>query len=106
MDKYQPIKYIIENKIVEGLINDYMVESQFKDDLTQEVYMILLDHNQKKLQEIIDKKQIRFYTARIISNQYFSKTSKFYRIYKKPLLLKETLKPILDEEEGDKDTED
>ena len=62
MDKFKPIKYIIENKIVEGLINDYLIDS-FKDDLIQEVYMVLLEHNQSKLQHLIDKNQIRFYIA-------------------------------------------
>ncbi|MBQ3414534.1 MAG: hypothetical protein IJH39_04135 [Clostridia bacterium] len=101
--KYNPVQYIAINKIVEGLIKDYMVETEYKDDLTQEVYLILLTHNQKMLQKIIEKNQIRFYIARIIRNQYFSNTSAFYRKYKKPKLNKETLKPILDMEEGNDD---
>ena len=105
MDKYKPIKYIIENKIVEGLINDYLIDS-FKDDLIQEVYMVLLEHNQSKLQHLIDKKQIRFYIARIIKNMYFSSSSNFYRSYKRPLLLNQGLQLIIDKDNGEKETED
>ena len=102
-NKYKPVQYIIDNKIIEGLIRDYSVDYQFRDDLTQEIYMILLDSDQAKLQDIINKKQIRFYVARILRNQFYSSTSPFYKQYKKPLLLKETLKPILDMENGNDD---
>lgn len=102
MDKYKPIKYIIENKIVEGLINDYLIDS-FKDDLIQEVYMVLLEHNQSKLQQLIDKKQIRFYIARIIKNMYFSSSSNFYRMYKRSFLLKDSFQNLLNKEDGDDD---
>lgn len=104
MDKFDPVTYIIDNKLVEGLVNDYMIDA-FKDDIIQETYLILLEHNQKKLQQLIDKKQIRFYIARIISNQYFSSSSNFYRKYKRPLLLNQTLKPILDLENGEEETD-
>lgn len=105
MDKYKPIKYIIDNKIVEGLINDYLIDS-FKDDLIQEVYMVLLEHNQSKLQQLIDKKQIRFYIARIIKNMYFSSSSNFYRMYKRPLLLNQGLQLIIDKDNGEKEPEE
>ena len=105
-DDFKPVEYIANNKIVEGLVHDYMVESDFADDLIQETYMILLDYNQTKLQQLIDKGHIRFYVARIVRNQYFSNTSNFYRKYKRPLLLKESLRPILDNEEGKEESED
>ena len=98
-----PVKYIAENRIVEKLADDYMVESFYKDDLIQEIYMILLTYNPQTLQTIIDKKQIRFFVARILHNQYFSKTSDFFRKYKRPVINKETLKTILDNEEGQED---
>ena len=103
--KYSPVQYIVDNKIVESLVKDYMVELQFKDDLIQEIYIILLTSKQDKLKELIQKNQIRFYIARLIKNQYFSKTSSFYRTYKRPLLNKETLKNILDKEEGNDEEE-
>ena len=102
----KPVEYIAKNKIVETLVRDYMVDYCFRDDLIQEVYLILLQYNQSKLQEIIDKGQIKFFVARIVHNQFFSVTSTFYRKYKKPLLNKETLKQILDNENGEEQEEE
>lgn len=101
-----PVEYIANNKIVEILIRDYMVDYCFRDDLTQEIYLILLQYNQSKLQQLIDKGQIKFFVARIIHNQFFSTTSTFYRQYKKPLLNKETLKQIIDNENGNETEEE
>lgn len=103
---YEVVEYIIENKIVETLVRDYKVENEFKDDLIQETYLILLNYDQNKLKQLIENKHIKFYIARIIKNQYFSKSCEFFRKFKRPLLLKETLQPILDNEEGEPDEED
>lgn len=103
---YEAVEYIIENKIVETLIRDYKIENEFKDDLMQETYLILLSYDQDKLHQLIEKNQIKFYIARIIKNQYFSKSCEFFRRYKRPLLLKDTLNNILEKEEGEPDEED
>ena len=39
--------------------------------------------DQIRLREIIDKKQMTFYSLRVIMNQYHSKTSRYYYKYKK-----------------------
>lgn len=101
MGKYPAIEYIAKNRIIEGLMRDYSVDLQYRDDLLQEIYLILLDYDQQKLLDIIEKKQIRFFTARILRNQFYSKTSAFYRKYKKPVLNKETLQPIIDNENAE-----
>lgn len=100
-NKYKPIEYIAENHIIETLMRDYSVDLDYRDDLLQEIYLILLDYDQTKLQNLIDKKQIKFFVARILKNQFYSCTSNFYRKYKKPILNKETLKSILDKEDKD-----
>jgi hypothetical protein len=65
------------------------VESEYYDDLCQEVYFILCTgYTEEKLQEAIAKKQINFIITSIMKNQWFSKTSPFYRQYKKPNLKK------------------
>ena len=40
-------------------------------------------YTEEKLQEAIDKKQINFIITSIMKNQWFSKSSPFYRTYKK-----------------------
>jgi hypothetical protein len=65
------------------------VDTDYFDDLCQEVYFILCTgYTEEKLQEAIDKKQINFIITSIMKNQWFSKTSPFYRQYKKPNLKK------------------
>ena len=60
------------------------VETDYFDDLCQEVYFILITgYTEEKLQEAIDKKQINFIITSIMKNQWYSKTSPFYRKYKK-----------------------
>ena len=82
-----PIEQIGESKLVETIARNMRVESEYYDDLCQEVYFILLTgYTEEKLQEAIDKKQINFIITSIMKNQWYSKTSPFYRQYKKPKL--------------------
>ena len=80
----EPLEYIVEHNIVGGIANNMKVDSDYIDDLCQEVYLILLTgYTTEKLQEAIDNNQIKFIIASILKNQWFSKTSPFYRQYKK-----------------------
>lgn len=80
-----PIEFLGEKKIVETIARNMRVESDYFDDLCQEVYYILITgYTEEKLQEAIDKKQINFIITKIMKNQWFSATSPFYRTYKKP----------------------
>ena len=80
-----PIEQIGNEKLVETIARNMRVETDYFDDLCQEVYIILLTgYTEEKLQEAIDKKQINFIITSIMKNQWFSKSSPFYRTYKKP----------------------
>jgi len=57
--------------------NDY----DLVDDLLNECLLIFIQH--KKAEELILKGQAKFFFIRIVLNQYRSKTSDFYRKYKK-----------------------
>lgn len=82
-----PIEQIGNEKLVETIARNMRVETDYFDDLCQEVYIILLTgYTEEKLQEAIDKKQINFIITSIMKNQWFSKSSPFYRQYKKPKL--------------------
>lgn len=74
---------IANEKLIEILIDKYNVKPLYKQDLAQDVFLIILSKPETMLQELYDNKQLNFYLARIISNQYFSKTSKFFKDYKK-----------------------
>ena len=53
------------------------------DDLLSFVIEELYKCDQDRINEIIEKKQMTFYIARVIINQYYSKTSRYYYKYKK-----------------------
>ena len=54
-----------------------------KDDLLSFVIEELYKCDQIRLNEIIEKKHITFYIARVMVNQYHSKTSRYYYKYNK-----------------------
>ena len=62
--------YEIALKITKG--ND--LDAQ---DLTQEVYIIMLEYNQEKLQTIYDNGHLKFWVARVMLNQYLRSSSPF-----------------------------
>lgn len=81
----KPINYISKYQIVEEIINNLPIPAIYKQDLIQEIYLILLEYNEDKLKYLIDNNMIKFFISRIITNNFYSKTSPFYKKYVKPL---------------------
>lgn len=77
------IKEIYEENIVKDIIANMRVKSNDIDDLEQEIYMILLEYNKDRIIEMYKKNQLRYFIVGIISRQYNSKTSPFYKKFKK-----------------------
>lgn len=96
------VEQILDAGYVEDIISNIGVDPDFKDDLVQDIYVILLEYDQTLLQELVNKKQIKFFISRIITNQYCSKTSPFYKQYKKPLVNKvQTIEQLIEDEDKD-----
>lgn len=74
---------LYEKKIVKDIIRNMQVAEQDADDLEQEIYTILLEYDSNKIIEMYSKKQLKFFLVGVIQRQYFSKTSPFYKKYKK-----------------------
>ena len=82
--KYEIIEELAREKIVEKFVHNAAKTSAPElDDLAQDIYLILLQMEEEKLVSLYEKKQLSFWVARIIMNQYFSVTSPFYTKYKK-----------------------
>lgn len=77
------VSKIYASGVIDELLKNMGVKENDADDLKQELAIILLEYNQEKLKMMYDKKQIKFFLVRVIQFQYFSKTSPFYKKYKK-----------------------
>lgn len=77
------ITELYRNNIVKGLIKNMQVNQLDIDDLEQEIYMILLEYNKDKIIDMYKNKQLKFFIVNIIQKQYYSKTSPYYKKYKK-----------------------
>lgn len=83
LTKYEIIDTIAKQKMVEGIIHNVAGYEDTLNDLAQEIYIDLLSKDEDKLIEMYDNKQLKFYIARIVTNNIFSKTSPYYTTYKK-----------------------
>ena len=77
------IEKIAEDKLVEDLVREIgRSESDFNlDDLIQDIYLDLWTKKDKVNE--IPENQIRYYIARIVINNIHSRTSPYYKTYKK-----------------------
>lgn len=71
--------------LVEDIARNIRVTSDYYDDFVQETYVTLLEYDNTKLNEIFDKKQIKYFVVRIMLNNWNSTTSPFYCKYKRSL---------------------
>lgn len=53
------------------------------EDLCQMVYETLLSYPEEKICGLAERGQLRWFTARIVTNQYRSTRSEFYKLYRK-----------------------
>jgi hypothetical protein len=93
------IEKIAKKKLVEKCINRISPSTPHKDDLIQEIYLILC--LKWEAIEAIPDNEISYYISRIVCNQVKSNTSPYYYKYIKWDLNKTTL-----EVEGIEDEED
>ena len=79
------IETLAQEKRVEALVENIAHHSLTADlkDLCQMVYMILLEYDEVKLQDLWVNAQMNFFLVRIILNQYRSSNSPFHTIFRK-----------------------
>lgn len=84
-DKETIIETLAKDSRVEALVENIAHHSLTADlkDLCQMVYLILLEYDESKLQDLWENDQINFFIARIILNQYRSSNSPFHAIFRK-----------------------
>ena len=81
--KNKIIEDIYKSKVIDNLLKNMGVSANDVDDLKQEIAVILLEYDEKKIIEMYEKKQLKYFIVQIIKYQYFSNTSPYYKKYKK-----------------------
>lgn len=81
--KNQIITDIHNSGLLVELCTNMGVKANDIDDLIQEIYLIIAEYDEDRIVEMWEKSQLKFFLVRVISNQYFSKNSPFYKKYKK-----------------------
>ena len=85
VDKMTIIETLAKERRVEAMVENIAHQTLTADlkDLCQMVYLILLEYDESKLQDLWENEQINFFLARIIINQYRSSNSPFHTIFRK-----------------------
>lgn len=98
--KAEIVETLARERRVEAMIQNIAHQSLSADleDLSQMVYLILLEYDESKLQDLWMNKQINFFLARIIVNQYRSTNSPFYTLFRKFRLMIDESVLLRDEE--------
>lgn len=85
MDRNSIVNEIAKGKMVESMVQNIAHQSLTADlkDLSQMVYLILLEYDEAKLQDLWVNKQMPYFLARIIINQFRSSNSPYHTIFRK-----------------------
>ena len=85
MNKVEIVAESASGKMVEAMVQNIAHQSLTPDlkDLSQMVYLILLEYDEQKLQDLWANNQMSFFLARIIINQFRSSNSPFHTIFRK-----------------------
>ena len=85
MGKTEIVASLAEERRVETLVENIAHHALTSDlkDLCQMVYLILLEYDEAKIQDLWNNGQINFFLARIIVNQYRSSNSPFHMIFRR-----------------------
>lgn len=74
---------IAEDEIVEIICKNLQINPEKYEDFVQEIYLILLEYDEDKIKFMYDNGQLNFFITKVIKNQWFSKTSPYYKKYRK-----------------------
>ena len=80
LDKYLSKNYKKLKEVSDKITSCKHADS---DDLLHDTILALYDSNEEKINKLIDKNELIFWIARIMVNQYHSKTSRYYYKYDK-----------------------
>lgn len=95
-----PIERIARDRTVEEIARNYNVPENEVKDLAQHIYLILCQYDQDRIRQMCEQGQIKFFIARLVANQYYSKTSSYFYQYKRYDSLIDRNKTIDSDDDG------
>lgn len=93
-----PVEKIARDKVVETICSNYQVPAQDIPDLAQHIYLVLCEYDQDKIDQMYTNGQIMFFLSRLVANNYYSRTSRYYYTFKKYNEIIDTNKDVTDYE--------
>lgn len=77
------IKFIMDSRLVEECIKYQTIKAPkyYVEELTQECWLWLLTYDIEKLNDAYENKHLNALITRWLQNQFYSKTSPFYKRY-------------------------
>lgn len=97
MTRTEIVTRLAEDKVVEEMAQNIAHCSTLTadlQDLCQTVYLALLEYDEDKIVDLHESGALKFFIARILANQYLSKNSPFYNLFRKFRSLCDELNPI------------
>lgn len=92
MTKYEVVAKIAEDKLIEKLIGRITKDNNENlNDLAQDLYMNLLEKDEEYILRLYNNNELKNFIAGMINNNYFSKTSRYYKNYRKYEMNKDKL---------------
>ena len=83
INKSSVINILARNKVIERLVKQYNFSSPYCKDLCQDLYIELLNKEDKLIVGLYERNEIEYYIRKMISNNVNSSTSPFYKNYEK-----------------------
>lgn len=74
---------VVRLGVIEHALSVYHVHTSHREDMAQEIAMILLTIEEARLNDIYQAGKISHFVTRIVRNQWRSKTSAYYAKYRK-----------------------
>lgn len=93
MSKQEIIQELADNNTLYEIVNNITKAPLTEDELDyiQDLYINLLEKDDKVIEELYENKQLKFYITRIILNNLRSVTSPYYYKYKKWSIKKQNI---------------
>lgn len=83
LTKRQTIDILAHKKVIEKLLKQYNFSSPYCKDLCQDLYIELLNKEDKLIVGLYERNEIEYYIRKMILNNVNSVTSPFYKNYEK-----------------------